>query len=98
MEMVRKTDGKTKRKGKNIKRKKNFHYISSETNKTETRRTHCMQQIEKQRRQKYSLKKLLRLEREETVKNWKDTQKNRKERKKGKETDTNFMIEMGRNE
>ncbi len=56
MEMVRKTDGKTKIKGKN---KKNILTVGSETNKHETRRTYCIQQIEKQRIEKDSLKKVL---------------------------------------
>jgi hypothetical protein len=51
MEMARKTDGKTKIKGKNIKRKKNFHYISSDTNKTKTGRTYLTDRITQKERQ-----------------------------------------------
>jgi hypothetical protein len=53
MEMVRKTDGKTKIKGKNMK---NILKVGSETNNTETRRTYL---TNRKQRKKDSLKKVL---------------------------------------
>ncbi len=51
--MVRKTDGKTKIKGKNMK---NILKVGSETNNTETRRTYL---TNRKQRKKDSLKKVL---------------------------------------